>query len=435
MNNSAPSGQATAHVESYYAASANPSPMRDRVEANVEADVCVIGAGFSGLSSALHLAEKGYRVVVLEASRVGWGASGRNGGQIVNGFSRDLIAIERRYGSDAARAIGEMALEGGDIIRQRIEKYRISCDLKAGNLFTAFTQKQMRGLEAIKANWQRHGHDGLEMLGANDIRRQVNTDIYIGGLLDRRGGHIHPLNLCLGEAAAIESLGGRIFENSAVTRLESGANRQIVHTVQGSVSASKVVVCGNAYLGNIVPSISNKIMPVSTQIVTTEVLGEKTCRDLMPGQTCIEDTNYMLDYYRMTADHRLLFGGGSTYGGAEPSDIIAKLRPHLEKTFPQLKSVGIDFAWSGNFALTLTRIPHFGQIGEHIFFVHGYSGHGVTASHLAGKLISEALDGHSDRFRNFSELPFYPLPGGRLFRVPLSIVGSWWYIVRDKLGI
>ncbi len=422
--------QLVAHTGSYYAATAI-----DHLQTAIEADVCVIGAGFSGLSSALHLAEKGFRVVVLESACVGWGASGRNGGQIVNGFSRDLIEIEKRYGTEAANAIGEMALEGGDIIRQRIDQYAISCDLKAGNVFAALTQKQMRGLETIKSNWQRHGHEGLELLDADGIRQQVNTDIYIGGLLDKRGGHIHPLNLCLGEAAAIESQGGQIFENSAVIRLETAKDRQIVHTADGSVSAGKVVVCGNAYLGNIVPSINNKIMPVSTQIVTTEVLGEELCRELMPGQACVEDTNYMLDYYRMTADHRLLFGGGSTYGGAEPSNIIAKLRPHLEKTFPRLKGVGIDFAWSGNFALTLTRIPHFGQIGANLFFIHGYSGHGVTAAHLAGKLISEAVDGHPERFRHFSELPFYPLPGGRLFRVPLSVAGSWWYIAHDKLGL
>ncbi len=434
MNNPNPV-QSVEHVDSYYTSSANTSVSRPSLQAQIITDVCVIGAGFSGLSSALHLAEKGYQVVVLEASRVGWGASGRNGGQIVNGFSRDLITIERRYGLSAAQAIGEMSLEGGEIIRQRIEKYEIQCDLRAGNVFAAFTPRQMRGLEAIKNNWQSHGHDGLELLDAHGIRAHVSTDRYIGGLLDRRGGHIHPLNLCLGEAAAIESLGGQIFEHSTVTGIESAGDKQLVRTTTGSVTANQVVVCGNAYLGNVVPQISNKIMSVSTQIITTEILGEKLCRELMPAQTCIEDANYMLDYYRMTADHRLLFGGGSTYGGAEPANIIAKLRPHLEKTFPQLKAVGIDFAWSGNFALTMTRIPHFGQIDDSIYFIHGYSGHGVTATHLAGKLIAEAIDGHDERFRHFSSLPFYPLPGGRMFRVPLSVVGSWWYIARDRLGL
>lgn len=423
------------HVGSYYAASAQETRLRAPLSAEIETDVCIIGAGFSGLSSALHLAESGYRVVVLEAARVGWGASGRNGGQIVNGFSRDLIEIESRYGRAAATAIARMSLEGGDIIRQRIEKYAIDCDLKPGNVFSAFTPKQMHRLEALSENWRGHGHDGLVMLDADEIRQHAATDIYCGGLLDNHGGHLHPLNLCLGEARAIESLGGQIFENSQVQRLERRGEKQFVHTESGVVRAHKVVVCGNAYLGDAVPQLSNKIMPVSTQIVTTEVLGEALCRELMPAQTCIEDCNYMLDYYRVTADHRLLFGGGSTYGGAEPGDIIAKLRPHLEKTFPQLKNIGIEFAWSGNFALTMTRIPHFGQLDEQVFFIHGYSGHGVTATHLAGKLVAEAIAGEPERFERFSSLPFYPLPGGRSFRVPLSVVGSWWYIMRDKLGI
>jgi len=427
--------QAAETIKSYYADSANDSPSRAHLQANISADICVIGGGFSGLSSALHLVGKGYRVVLLEASGIGWGASGRNGGQIVNGFSRDLITVEQRYGAEAARAIGEMTLEGGNIIRQLIEKYDIRCDLKAGNVFAAFTSKQMRGLEAIRSNWQQHGHQGLELLDGASIRQHANTSLYVGGLLDRQGGHIHPLNLCLGEADAFESLGGCIFEQSAVTGIEPSGDKRLVRTLSGSVSADKVVVCGNAYLGNIVPQISNKIMPVSTQIVTTEILGEDLCGQLMPGHTCIEDSNYMLDYYRMTADHRLLFGGGSTYGGGEPANIIAKLRPHLERIFPQLKGIGIEYAWSGNFALTMTRIPHFGVIDNNIFFIHGYSGHGVTASHLAGKLISEVIDGHAERFNHFSQLPFYSLPGGRLFRIPLSVIGSWWYIARDKLGI
>lgn len=423
------------HTGSYYAASANPAPPRPPLREAMEVDVCVVGGGFSGLSSALHLAEKGYQVVLLEASCIGWGASGRNGGQLVNGFSRDLITIENRYGAAAAKAIAEMSLEGGDIIRERVRQYGIDCDLKPGNVFAAFNQRQMRGLQAIQDNWRQHGHEGLELLDAAGMRDQVDSDLYTGGMLDRRGGHLHPLNLCLGEAAAFESLGGRIFEQSPVTAIVASGGRQCVQTALASVSASKVVVCGNAYLGDLLPQIANAVMPVSTQIVTTEVLGEALCRELMPAQSCIEDCNYMLDYYRMTADHRLLFGGGSTYGGAQPKDIIAKLRPRLEKTFPRLKAVSIDYAWSGNFALTMTRIPHFGQIGEQIFFIHGYSGHGVTGSHLAGRLIAEAVDGNTQRFRHFSELPFYPLPGGRMFRVPLSVLGSWWYIARDYLGV
>ena len=290
-----PSSLSSSHTESYYAATANSASVRNRLESDIEADVCVIGAGFSGLSSALHLAELGYHVVIVESSRVGWGASGRNGGQIVNGFSRDLIEIEGRYGVDAATAIGQMSLTGGDIIRQRIEKYNIKCDLKQGNVFAAFTPKQLKGLDAMSANWQKHGHDQLEMLNSDQIREHITTDRYIGGLLDRKGGHIHPLNLCQGEAAAVESLGGKIFEQSTVTGIQPLNDRQVVKTAHGSVTANKVVVCGNAYLGDVVPEIANKIMPVSTQIITTEVLGETLCQRLMPGQTCVEDTNYMLD--------------------------------------------------------------------------------------------------------------------------------------------
>ena len=424
-----------AHTGSYYAATAHASPERPPLGQDMEAEVCVIGGGFSGLSTALHLVEKGFQVVLLEASLIGWGASGRNGGQIVNGFSRDLITIEKRYGSDAARAIGEMSLEGGNIIRERVERYGIRCDLKAGNVFAAFSDRQMNDLRAVRQNWIQHVHDSLEILDRNDIRQHVDSEAYVGGMLDRKGGHLHPLNLCLGEAAAIESQGGRIFERSAVTGISDDGDRKRVHTAEGSVLANRVVVCGNAYLGNVLPQITNKIMPVSTQIVTTEMLGESVCRELMPADTCIEDCNYMLDYYRITADHRLLFGGGSTYGGATPDNIIAKILPKMKKVFPSLANVGIDYAWSGNFALTMTRIPHFGMVGDNLYFLHGYSGHGVTASHLAGKLVADAIDGNPGRLEHFSSLPYYPLPGGRLFRVPLSVIGSWWYIARDKLGL
>jgi gamma-glutamylputrescine oxidase len=424
-----------AHTGSYYVATANAAPHRSPLRENIDVDICIVGGGFSGLSTALHLVKKGFQVVLLEASMIGWGASGRNGGQIVNGFSRDLMTIEKRYGIEAATAIGEMSLEGGNIIRQRVEKFDIRCDLKPGNVFAAFSSKQMKSLDAVRKNWDRHGHASLEMLDRDGIQQHVNSDAYVGGMLDHQGGHLHPLNLCLGEAAAFESLGGKIYEHSAVTAIASHGDRKQITTQDGSVSAARVVVCGNAYLGNVLPQISNKIMPVSTQIVTTEVLGQKTCDELMPSQSCIEDCNYMLDYFRITADHRLLFGGGSTYGGATPDNIVNKVRPNMEKVFPALKNVEIDFAWSGNFALTMTRIPHFGMVDDNLYFLHGYSGHGVTASHLAGRLVAEAIDGSPDRLKHFSNLPYYPLPGGRMFRVPLSVIGSWWYIARDKLGI
>lgn len=423
----------TEHTGSYYAATANPSPDRPALEEAVTADVCVIGAGFTGLSTALHLAEAGYKVVVLEGARIGYGASGRNGGQLVNSYSRDIDVIERNYGMDAAKMLGGMAFEGGNIIRQRIAKYDIDCDYREGGVFAALTPRQLKELSEQKALWERYGHTGLELLDRDAIRQTVNTECYIGGLLDRTGGHIHPLNLALGEADAIEQLGGKIHEDSRAVRIDRG-DKAVVHTDRGQVTADFVMVAGNAYLGDLVPELAAKSMPCGTQIVTTEVLGEQQAKELIPQLYCVEDCNYKLDYYRITGDYRLLLGGGVTYGGGDPASIERFLRPHIENTFPQLRGVKIDYAWGGDFLLTMSRLPQFGRIGNNIYYAQGYSGHGVTTTHLAGKLISEALRGQAERFDAFASLKHFPFPGGRLFRVPYTMVGAFYYGLRDKLG-
>ncbi|HET7313962.1 FAD-binding oxidoreductase [Salinisphaera sp.] len=421
------------HAPSYYAATAHPAPQRPSLAGAVRTQVCIVGGGFSGLATALSLAERGYEVAVVEANQVGWGASGRNGGQLVNGYSRDLDVVERRYGSAAARALGAMAFEGAAVIRERVARYGIDCDLRDGGVFAALNERQLNELKTRVTSWQSYGHDELQMLDENSIREHSNTDLYVGGLLDKRGGHLHPLNLALGEAAAIESLSGAIYERSPVIRIESGA-QPTVHTAGGQVRADTIVVCGNAYLGKTVPALRDRVMPVATQVMATERLAEATAARLMPAGSCVEDCNYMLDYYRMSADHRLLFGGGTVYGGTTPADIEAKLRPHLARTFPELADVRIDYAWSGNFALTLTRIPHMGELENNVFFSHGYSGHGVTTTHLAGRLIAEAISGERERFDAFAALKNYAFPGGRLFRVPLSVLGSWYYQTREKIG-
>ena len=422
------------HAPSYYAQSANTAPERPAARGEIRAQACVIGAGFSGLSTALALAERGYQVIVLEASHVGWGASGRNGGQLVNGYSRDLDVVEQRYGTEAARALGAMAFEGADIIRERVARYDIDCHLRAGGVFAALNARQMADLKTRKTSWEAHGHDDLELLDDTTIREHAATDLYVGGLLDRRGGHVHPMNLALGEAAALESLGGVIHEQSPVVRLEHGPPAR-VHTDAATITADTVVVCGNAYLGNAVPDLRDRVMPVATQIMATEPLGADVANRLMPAGSCVEDCNYMLDYYRMSGDHRLLFGGGTVYGGTTPADIEAKLRPHLRRTFPELAEARIDYAWSGNFALTLTRIPHLGQLADNVYFSHGYSGHGVTTTHLAGVLLAEAIDGDASRFNAFAGLKNHAFPGGRLLRVPLSVLGSWYYQTKEKLGM
>lgn len=424
----------TPYPLSYYAASANPAPVRPALEGERDADICVIGAGYTGLSTALFLLESGFKVCIVEAAKVGFGASGRNGGQIVNSYSRDIDVIERSVGPRQAQLLGQMAFEGGRIIRERIAKYGIQCDLKDGGVFAAFTARQMGHLEAQKELWERYGHNQLELLDAKGIRDVVATDNYVGGMLDMSGGHIHPLNLALGEAAAVESLGGTIYEQSPAARIERGAT-PIVHTPQGRVRAKFVVVAGNAYLGNLIPELAAKSMPCGTQVITTEPLGEDLAHSLLPQDYCVEDCNYLLDYYRLSGDKRLIYGGGVVYGARDPANIEAIIRPKMLKTFPQLKNVKIEFAWTGNFLLTLSRLPQVGRLGDNIYYSQGCSGHGVTYTHLAGKVLAESLRGQAERFDAFASLPHYPFPGGQMFRVPFTALGAWYYSLRDRLGV
>jgi gamma-glutamylputrescine oxidase len=422
------------HAPSYYAATANPSPPRPRLEGQTTTDVCIVGAGFTGISAGLELAERGYKVIVLEGAKVGWGASGRNGGQIVNGYSRGLDVIEKRYGMAAGEAIGRMALEGGHIIRERVAKYAIDCALVAGGMMVAFTGRQMRFLDHERKVWARHGHTAMEMIDRAGLHNIVASDRYIGGLYDPLGGHMHPLNLVLGEAAALESLGGIIHEESRVIAVDSGASPS-VSTDRGTVRAKHVLICGNAYLAPLLDKeIGSKIMPVSSQVIATEKLDPARLEALLPANYCIEDANYILDYFRRTPDNRLLYGGGTVYGGADPASIEGKIRPCLEKTFPSLKGIKFDYTWSGNFALTLPRIPHVGRISNTVYFSHGDSGHGVTTTHLLGRLLGEAVAGETARFEVFAGLPYLPFPGGRTFRVPLTVIGAWYYRALDRLG-
>lgn len=421
-------------VPSYYAASANPAPQRPPLQGRIETDVCVVGAGYTGLSTALFLAEAGFRVVVLEAATVGWGASGRNGGQIVNSFSRDLDAIERQTTPDHLRLLAEMAFEGGQIIRQRVRDYGIACDLKDGGIFAALTPRQQKHLESQQALWRRFGHDQLELLDREGIRARVGTDRYVGGAIDHSGGHIHPLNLALGEAAALESLGGVIHEHSQVTGISYG-QPATVRTATGQVSARFVVLAGNAYLGGLVPELGAKSMPCGSQIIATEPLDEALASQLLPQDNCVEDCNYLLDYFRLSGDRRLIYGGGVVYGARDPANIERLIRPNMLRTFPELADVKVDYAWTGNFLLTLSRLPQMGRLHDNVFYSQGCSGHGVTFTHVAGKALALAIQGQVDRFDAFASLPHYPFPGGRLLRVPFTAVGAWYYALRDRLGV
>ncbi len=420
---------------SYYAASRNIIRTAKVLEGEISADICVVGAGYAGLSTAISLAEHGFSVIVVEAAEVGWGASGRNGGQIVNGLNASLETIQRRYGEKTAGFFGTLLQEGAGIIYDRVERYGINCDLKRGNIYAAYTPKHMEELKAKQALWRQHGMDEHELLDKDQIRQHIGSDVYEGGMIDHSGGHMHPLNLALGEAAAFESLGGVIYERSPVTKVEQDGTGATVHTAKGRVRAKTAVVCGNAYLGNVVPELTARIMPVSTQMMATEPLGEDRAKALLPTDMCVEDVRYILDYFRLSADHRLIFGGGVVYGGTDPADVEAKLRPNMDKVFPQLQGVRVDYAWSGNFALSFSRVPQLGRLGRNVYFAHGDSGHGVTGTHLLGRILSEAVRGDMTRFDTFASLPWIPFPGGRMFRAQYSTLGSWWYALKDRLGV
>ncbi|KIT15191.1 NAD(P)/FAD-dependent oxidoreductase [Jannaschia aquimarina] len=424
-----------AHIGSYYAATANTRSLRPPLTGDHSFDVCVVGAGYSGLSTALHLAERGHQVAVVEGARIGWGASGRNGGQIVNGLNASLQTIERRYGRDTASFVASLVMEGGDIIRERVETYGIDCDLKPTNLFTAYTPAHMRELEERLALWRGYGIETQEMVGKDRIRDYVATDAYVGGMIDHAGGHMHPLNLALGEADALEGQGGTIFEMSMVTRVDHEAPQPVVHTADGSITCKALVLCGNAYLGDVVPALTPRVMPVSTQIMATEPLAPEVAARLLPTDTCVEDIRFILDYFRLSGDRRLLFGGGTVYGGTDPKDVVAKLRPNMLRVFPELAGTRIDHAWSGNFALSFSRVPQLGRLNDNTYFAHGYSGHGVTGSHTFGRILAEAIDGDRSRFDVFAKVPWIPFPGGRMFRVPYSVIGSWYYGFKDRFGL
>ena len=424
----------TDHTPSYYAATRHDQRDRPSLAGELRADVCVVGAGFTGISAALHLVEAGYSVVVLEAARIGFGASGRNGGQLVNSYSRDIDVIERNYGPVIGSAIGHMAFEGANIIRQRIGMYAIDCDFREGGIFASFSAKQMHELEAQKKLWERFGHEDTELLDRERIRDEIQSDVYCGGMLDRKGGHVHPLNLLLGEAAAVEKQGGKIFEDSRVVRLERNS-KPVVFTDNGSVMADYVLLAGNAYMGYLIPELAAKSMPCGTQIVATEPLDAAVAKALIPNRHCVEDCNYKLDYFRVTADNRLLYGGGVTYGGGDPASIERFLRPHVERTFPQLRGVRFEYTWGGDFLLTMSRLPQLGRLTDTIYYAQGYSGHGVTTTHLAGRLIAEALKGTAERFDAFASLKHFPFPGGRLLRAPYTAMGALYYGLRDRLGI
>lgn len=426
--------QRSQHTASYYAASSLPQPDHPVLQGEHVADVCVVGGGFSGLNTALELAERGMSVVLLEAHKIGWGASGRNGGQLIRGVGHGLEQFEGIIGKDGVRHMKLMGLEAVEIVRQRVERFNIPCDLTWGYCDLANKPRDLEGFaeEAEELRGLGYRHE-LRLLQANEVRSVVGSDRYVGGLVDMGSGHLHPLNLALGEAAAAAQLGVRLFEHSAVTRIDYGSEVR-VHTAQGTVRAKSLVLGCNAYLKDLNPQLSGKVLPAGSYVIATEPLSEAQAHALLPQNMAVCDQRVALDYYRLSADRRLLFGGACHYSGRDPQDIGAYMRPKMLDVFPHLANVKIDYQWGGMIGIGANRLPQIGRLPDqpNVYYAQAYSGHGVNATHLAGKLLAEAISGqHSDGFDLFAQVPHITFPGGKYLRSPLLALGMLWHRLKE----
>lgn len=422
------------HAASYYAATVNDTTRHPPLEGTIDADVCVIGAGLTGISAALNLAERGHSVAVLEASKVGWAASGRNGGQLIGGFACGIDAFEPYLNADEIRLVWDMGLETLAIAKERIAKHAIDCAFVPGYLSAANKPRDVDALRRSRDEAaRRFGYTRLRYVERDALAQYVQSSRYLGGLFDPDSGHLHPLNYTLGLARAAVASGARIHEDSAVTRIASEAGGHVVSTARGAVRARFVVLACNAFLGALAPALSRKIMPVGTYVIATEPLSEARARALMPAQAAICDSRFALDYFRPTPDARLLWGGKVSYSTLEPRKLADAMRRDMLKTFPQLADVTIEHAWGGFVDITMNRAPHFGRLTPTVYFAQGFSGHGVNTTGLAGKLIAEAIDGQAARFDVFGKIRHRDFPGGAALRMPALVLAMAWYRLRDLL--
>jgi glycine/D-amino acid oxidase-like deaminating enzyme len=420
------------HTTSYYAASVNEVTNYPVLEGATSVDVCVIGAGFTGVSTALSLAEKGYSVALVEANRVGWGASGRNGGQIINGMS-GLQKIQKKYGDGVADMIQDLRWRGNDIIRERVARYGIQCDLKDGFLEVAPKASQVAYFDEYAADREKHnsGHE-YEVWDRTKTCEMLGTTAFHGGFLCYRDGHLHPLNLCIGEAQAAHALGVQIYEQSPVTGIEHGA-RARVKTGNGHIDADAVVIAGNAYSQLEPKHLSNLVFPAGSYIIATERLTNEVAESINRKDVAVCDVNEVVDYYRLSADKRLLFGGACNYSGRDPSSIQSYILPRMLRIYPQLRNVRIEYEWGGKIGIVLRRIPTVGRINNNVYYCQGYSGHGVCATHVMGEVMADAVSGTMERYDLFAGMNHFRIPGSQWFGNQLIALGMLYYKLKDRL--
>ncbi len=426
--------QKAEYPPSWYAATAHPMDRFPALAGDVTADVCVVGGGYTGLSAALHLAEAGFDVILLEAHRVGFGASGRNGGQLGSAQRMDQEDLERLVGNVDAAKLWDLAEDAKDLVKGLIERHRIDCDLKPGIASLGFSDAERRELHDHVAHLSdRYGYDHIQPLDADAGHALCPSPAYRGGYLDMGAAHLHPLNYALGLARAATAAGVRIHEATEVLEIAEGSPATL-QTAQGRVKADHVILACNGYLGSLNPKVASRVMPINNFIAATEPLGDDAAR-VLTQDVAVADTKFVINYFRLSADKRLLFGGGESYGYRFPSDIAATVRKPMTGIFPHLRDVKIDYAWGGTLAITMRRMPYLARIAPNILSASGYSGHGVGTATHAGQLMALAIQGQAEGFDTLSRVPAQPFPGGPALRTPLLAMAMTWYALRDRLGI
>ncbi|HBS24606.1 MULTISPECIES: FAD-binding oxidoreductase [Thalassospira] len=423
-----------AYPSSYYAATANKTEHFVELDGDQVCDVVVVGGGFTGLSSALHLAERGYSVVLLEAHRVGWGASGRNGGQVGSGQRREQDDLEKMVGRDDARKLWDIAEQSKDIVKSLISKHDIKCDWKPGILHADHRERFVAGTHEYTEKLRtEYGYGAIRAVGRDEIRDMLGSDFYHGGSLDMEAGHLHPLNFALGLADAARAAGARIFENATVTGYEN-VEKVVVTTAGGHrVTADMMVLGCNGYLDGLEDRVARRVMPINNFVIATEPLGDDLARELIRDDVAVADSKFVINYYRLSADKRMLFGGGETYSYHFPKDIKSFVAPYMLEVYPQLKDVKIDYGWGGTLAITMNRMPFFRKVEDRVYTATGYSGHGVAMATLAGQIMADAISGTMDRFDVMSNIKIPSFPGGKALRYPFLVLAMTWYSIRDRL--
>ncbi|VVM88525.1 Gamma-glutamylputrescine oxidoreductase [Pseudomonas fluorescens] len=428
--------QSTDHARSYYRATANALVERPALGADLTADVCVIGGGFTGVNTAIELAQRGLSVILLEARRIGWGASGRNGGQLIRGIGHDVSGFANYVGEEGVRYLERAGIESVALVGERIREHSIDCDLRWGFCELANTPAQFAAFKDEQAHLAQLGYaHETRLVGPEDMQQVVGSSVYAGGLVDMGSGHLHPLNLVLGEARLAESLGVRIFEHTEVLELLHGDTVR-VRCAGGTVRAASLVLACNAHLEDLEPRLSGKVLPAGSYIIATEPLSEDVAKRLIPQNLALCDQKVGLDYYRLSADRRLLFGGACHYSGRDPADIAAYMQPKMLKVFPELATTAIEFQWGGRIGITANRFPQVGRLKQYpnVFYAQGYSGHGLNVTHWCARLLAEGIHaGHSAGLDIFSQVPHMTFPGGKVLRSPLLALGMLWYRLRELI--